>query len=87
MNGNLKLDCYKLPESFDSTMASIEFLSDAKEFLRSVMYPGKKDESFVDTRIRMYENQKTKSSSGLIPDENSATQHVRRSCRQSVIFC
>ena len=34
----------------------------------------------------MYGKQKTKSSLGIIPDENSATQHLKRSCYQTCIW-
>ena len=34
----------------------------------------------------MYEKQKVKSSSGIIPDENSTTQHLKRSCFQAYIW-
>ena len=62
------------------------FLSCAKEFFRTVMYGGNKGECHVDTRIRMYERQKVKSSLGIIPDENSTTQHLKRSCLQAYIW-
>ena len=34
----------------------------------------------------MYERQKVKSSLGIIPDENSTTQHLKRSCLQAYIW-
>ena len=86
MEKDVKLNCFYLLEDFGTTMDSIELLDNAKEFLRIVMYPGKINESFVDTRIRMYENQIVKSSSGLIPDENSAIHHLKRSCSQILIW-
>ncbi|KAG1648069.1 hypothetical protein GQR58_030110 [Nymphon striatum] len=72
--------------NFGSILASIGFFSRAKEFFRTVTYPGNKDECYVDTRIRMYKRQKVKSSSGIIPDENSTTQHLKRSCFQAYIW-
>ena len=50
------------------------------------MYAGNKGECYVDTRIRMFEKQKTKSTQGIIPDENIATQHLKRSCSQAYIL-
>lgn len=50
------------------------------------MYPGLEKESFVQTRIRMYEKQKIKSSMNLLPDKNSASQHVRRANYQTAIW-
>ncbi|KAG1673347.1 hypothetical protein GQR58_015655 [Nymphon striatum] len=82
----IKLKCYSLLNNFGSTLASIGFLSRSKEFFRTVMYGGNKDECYIDTRIRMYERQKVKSSSGIIPDENSTTQHLKRSCFQAYIW-
>ena len=82
----VKLKSYSLLSNFGSTLASIAFLSRAKEFFRTVMYRGNKDECYVDTRIRMYERQKVKSSSGIIPDENSTTQHLQRNCFQAYIW-
>ena len=82
----VKLKCLNLLNNFGSTLASIGFLSCAKEFFRTVMYGGNKGECHVDTRIRMYERQKVKSSLGIIPAENSTTQHLKRSCLQAYIW-
>eukprot|EP00795_Rhopilema_esculentum_P000918 gene918-10674_t len=50
------------------------------------MYRGNKDECHVDTIIRMYERQKVKSGLGIIPDENSTTQHLKRKWLQAHIW-
>ena len=49
---------------------------EALDFIQTVMYSGLKSERFVETRIRLYNKQKVKSSISLIPDIHSATQHV-----------
>jgi len=55
-------------------------------FMQTIMYPGKQDEDFVETRIRMYEQQKNKSSLTLLPDKHSAEEHVKRSNLQAYIW-
>ena len=45
-------------------------------FMQTIMYPGKQDEDFVETRIRIYEQQKNKSSLTLLPDKHSAEEHI-----------
>ncbi len=60
--------------------------SDAEKFLQTVMYSGKDEESHVETRLRMYERQKVKSSVPLIPDQSSAREHVKRADCQARIW-
>jgi len=55
-------------------------------FMQTIMYPGKQDEDFVETRICMYEQQKNKSSLTLLPDKHSAEEHVKRSNFQAYIW-
>lgn len=55
-------------------------------FMQTVMYPGRQSEDFVETRIRMYEQQRTKSSLPLLPDRSSAVEHVKRSHLQTNIW-
>ena len=49
------------------------------------MYNGKENENIVQTRIRMYDGQKIKSSCPLIPDPSSAEQHIQRTYYQITI--
>ena len=51
-------------------------MDSSMSFMQTVMYPGKDDESVVQTRVRMYNNQKLKSSLSLIPDASSAREHT-----------
>ena len=70
--------CGKL---IDKQMAS------AKEFFRFIVYPGLKNENLTETQVRMYQKQKVKASEGIIPDESSVIQHLKRSWLQCFIWC
>ena len=61
-------------------------LSDATKFFQTVMYNGEENESIGQTRIRMYDGQKVKSSCPLIPDPSSAEQHIQRADYQTTIW-
>ena len=63
-----------------------EQMVSAKEFFRSIMYPGLKNENLTETRVRMYRNQKEKASERIIPDDSSVEQHLKRSWLQSFIW-
>jgi len=54
--------------------------------MQTIMYPGKQDEDFAETRIHMYEQQKNKSSLTLLPDKHSTEEHVKRSYLQAYIL-
>eukprot|EP00794_Sanderia_malayensis_P012581 gene12581-biopygen10020 len=51
---------------------------DAKRFVQTVMYSGKIDESYVNTRIRLYQGLKTKSSAVIPADPKSIDQELLR---------
>ena len=59
---------------------------DGLKFVKQVLYPGKDNESFVETRIRMYERQKMKSSLTLLPDLSSTKEHLKRADLQAYIW-
>lgn len=82
----LKAHAYDLLSTFGHGIPSPESLSLAKEFLRTIMYDGQRNESYIETRVRMYQKQKVKSSESLIPDENSTLQHLKRSWYQCFIW-
>ena len=63
-----------------------EGLESAERFVRTMMYPGKESENVVETRSRMYEKQKQKASSSLIPDPASLHQHLQRARLQTIIW-
>ena len=55
-------------------------------FIQTVMHPGKEGEDYVETRIRMYEKQRVKSSLGLLPDKHSCQEYLKRSNLQAYIW-
>ena len=61
-------------------------MDSSMKFMQTVMYPGKDDEIFVQTRVRMHNNQKLKSSLSLIPDASSAREHIKRAELQCYIW-
>ena len=73
----------KLCESVDS----VNDIRDAKLFFRIRMYSGAELETHVETRsICTYYKQTIKSSAGIIPDESSTEEHVKRSDLQALIW-
>ena len=55
----------------DSESVSNLLKKSVMEFIQLLCYSGKKDESYFDTRVRLYKNMKVKSSSTLPPDPKS----------------
>ena len=47
-------------------------------FIQTVLYGGNINEAYIETRINIYDNQRTKSSMTLPPDPNSATRVIFR---------
>ena len=68
------------------SIQSVQDFTSAKCFFRTCMYSGSEQESFVETRIRMYNNQKVKSSSSILPDESSTNEHLKRSDLQAWVW-
>ena len=56
---------------------------DIKEFIRTALYSGTASEDYIDTRIRIYENLKVKSSMPLPPDPLSVVQVIKRAHHQA----
>ena len=65
---------------------SLQHLENMLTFMQTVMYAGKDGEDYVETRIKMYEQQRVKSSLTLLPDRNSSQQHLKRSNLQAYIW-
>ena len=61
----------------------VQDVTKAKCFFRTCMYSGSEQERFVETRVIMYNTQKVKSSSSLLPDESSTNEHLKRSDLQT----
>ena len=53
-------------------------LEKCQEFVRTVLYSGKQRESYIETRIRLYQEMKMKSSMSLPPDPDSVVQVIKR---------
>ena len=58
----------------------------AEKFVQTIMYPGKGNKLIAMTRSRMYEKQKQKSSSNLIPDQSSLYEHLKTAKLQTMIW-
>ena len=61
-------------------------LENAKEFVRTVLYSGKQRESYIETRIRLYQEMKMKSSMSLPPDPDSVVQVIKRAHYQAYFW-
>ena len=46
------------------------------KFIQTICYNGQDDESFVETKVRLYMRMKVKSSLTLPPDPKSTKQHI-----------
>ena len=61
-------------------------MNPAKKFVQTIIYPGKDSKSIAETRSQMYEKQKQKSSSNLIPDQSSLHGHLKRAKLQTMTW-
>ena len=61
-------------------------IDDLKEFVRTVMYAGKKHDTYLETRIQLYQQRKEKSSITLPPDPDSLLQACKRAQFQTQIW-
>ena len=75
-----------LLHSFGVPPRSFRAEGDVLSLMQLVLYPGRDGEDYVQTRIRMYEQQKTKSSLSLLPDKHSAEQHLKRANLQTYLW-
>ena len=59
---------------------SQECIDNCLEFIRTILYNGKEKESYLETRIRLYDRQdkKSKTTMNIPPDIDSCIQHIRR---------
>ena len=53
-------------------------VKDVEKFIQTVCYPGKEEESFTETRVRLFKQLKTKTSQSLTPEERSMLQAIKR---------
>eukprot|EP00794_Sanderia_malayensis_P017944 gene17944-biopygen12930 len=53
-------------------------VEEVKEFIRKIVYNGAAEETYVQTRINIYRNMKSKSSLPLPPDPDSVREAIKR---------
>eukprot|EP00794_Sanderia_malayensis_P008248 gene8248-9129_t len=80
------ISCIQNHFDLGSNDKSFGDISKAVKFFHEIIYSGNSKESITETRTKMYQKQKTKSSSSLIPDESSVAEHVKRSDLQTLIW-
>ena len=68
------------------SLHSVQDVTKAKCFFGTCMYSGSEQEIFVETRVRMYNTQKGKSSFSLLQDESSTNEHLKRSDLQTMVW-
>ena len=56
---------------------SFKRLDKLELFFQTILYSGKENETLVSARKRLYENQKYKNSSRLIPDTHNTDEHLK----------
>ena len=71
-----------------SEQLSEEGLKNCKEFVRTVLYSGILNETYLETLVRLYQNQPltSKSTMTIPPDEDSLTQTIYRAHYQAFIW-
>ena len=62
----------------ESKELNVQNVEDVIVSVQTVMYSGRKDELYVDTRVRLYKDMKIKSSQSLLPDPDWMQQAIRR---------
>ena len=77
---------FHLLRNLGSSINSFKDVTLATKFYHLIMYSGRRNESIIDTRVRMYEKQKKKSSMNLISDESSVKHHILRADFQAFIW-
>ena len=61
-------------------------IEDLKEFISTIMYNGNKKESYLQVGMRLYQQQKEKSSMSLPPDPDSLLQALKRAQLQTILW-
>ena len=69
------------------TELSAESIQNVMTFIQTVIYSGKGNVSYVDTRVRLYKQQNKKSSLNIPPDPNSCAQAIKRVHHQAFRWC
>ncbi|XP_068213181.1 uncharacterized protein [Palaemon carinicauda] len=69
-----------------TSVHSVQKMEGPRSFMQTCMYSGTDKETFVETRIRMFNKKQVKSSVGILPDGSSADEHIKRSVLQALIW-
>ena len=62
-------------------------IEDLKKFVQTIIYNGKKDESYLETRIRLCRQQKENTSLSFPPHPDSLLQALKRAQLQTLVWC
>eukprot|EP00112_Aurelia_sp_Birch-Aquarium-sp1_P004164 Seg1472.14 transcript_id=Seg1472.14/GoldUCD/mRNA.D3Y31 product="hypothetical protein" protein_id=Seg1472.14/GoldUCD/D3Y31 len=73
-----KQQCALIQDIGRNESLSQRVMADTKTFVQTVMYSGKPQEGYVETRIRIYQNLKTKSSAAVPADPKSIWEDLQR---------
>ena len=68
----------------EKTLSKNDFVN-CQRFIQTVVYNWKENESYVQTRIKMYKEQVTKTSLALPPDQDSCYQAIKRAQYQTYL--
>ena len=68
------------------SLHSVQYVTKAKCFFRTCLYAESEQEKNVETRVRMYNTRKVKSSSSLLPEESSTNGHLKSSDLQTLVW-
>ena len=63
-----------------------EVIEMVKQFIQTIIYNGSLNESFVESRVRLYKNLKKKTSAAIPVDPDSTLQEIKRVHLQSFIW-
>ncbi len=78
--------CDLLESLGKSEALTVEDMQKIKEFTRKIIYSGKANETYIETRVRLYKSMKVKSSMSLPPDPDSLFQVIKRAHHQAYFW-
>ena len=75
----IEKQAFHLLKNLGSHVNSYKDVEHGKRFYHTIIYFGLPGQSITETRVRMYQKQKIKTSLTYISDEESIVQHLKRS--------
>ena len=79
--------CIKLIQSLgNDVVLSDRYTKDAMKFIQTIVYSGRDNESYVETRVRLYKQQVKKLSISLPPDPSSCMQAAKRAHQKAFLW-